>query len=179
MHPSGGVRRRRAVAVVQDIADELNPRLADVFQPDDNLRPVPFGVVADVMRNQLLLEAPEVEVPTVAEQLRPVLLVLDMQRIAAEKVQQLRKHLPGPVRYAGRDNRRWPQEALAIQPRENLGWGREKDGRAQGEEIRRVARPGEDVPGDLEMPVADLDEDLGFKELRYESWYYRSQYASR
>lgn len=130
------------------------------------------------MRDQLLLQTPEVEVPTVAEQLRPMLLVLDMQRIPPEKVQQLRKDLPGPVRYAGRDYRWRPQKALAIQARENLGGGRKKDRKAQGEEIGRVAGPGEDVPRDLEMPVSDLDEDLGFKELRYESWYYLSQYAA-
>ena len=69
-NPSGqGTVRRRG------IARELDAGLPDVLEPDDDLGAVAVEVVADLVRDQALLQTPQMEIPTVAEELRPMFRV--------------------------------------------------------------------------------------------------------
>lgn len=60
------------------------------------------------------------------------------------------------------------QEALAVEPGEQVIRAREEEGEAEGKVVGRVARVGEQVAGDLELAVADGDEDALLVELRDE-----------
>jgi hypothetical protein len=59
-----------------------------------------------------------------------------------------------------------------IEAGKDFGWGGEVSADAEGEEVGGVAGAGEDLAGDLEGAVADLDEDVGFEELGYQSGYW-------
>jgi hypothetical protein len=124
-----------------------------------------------VVRDELLLEAAEVEVATVAEELGAVRLVADVQRIAAQQMEELGEDVAGAIGDAGRDDSRRSEETVAVQSGEDFAWGGEEGAEAECEEIGRVAWTGEDVAGDLKGAVADLDDDFGFEELRDESGY--------
>lgn len=111
------------------------------------------------MRNQSLLKPLEIEIPTVAKQLGAMALVADVQRIPAEQMQQLGERLRTPPRDTRREYTRGPDQTLPLQSREQVRIGgtrvREKEGEAEGKEVGRVARVGEEVPRNLELAMAD------------------------
>lgn len=161
VHPAGGggaVRRG-------DVGDEGHARLADVFEAEDDLGSLPFEVVADLVRDEPLLQAPEVEVAAVAEQFGAVVLVLDVQRVAAQEVQELREDVRRSVGHGWWEDGGGAEEALAVETGEDFAGRGEEDGEAQGEEVGGVSWAGEDVAGDLEMSVSDLYKYLGFEQL--------------
>lgn len=111
------------------------------------------------MGDELLLEALEVEVSAVAEKLGAVALVADGDGVAAEEVQDLGEGVGGAVCDGGGQDGGRAEEAFTVEAREEVLWVREEDGKAEGEEVGGVARVCEDVAGDLELAVADGDED--------------------
>lgn len=163
--PSGGRLGGRGLEGDADAA------LEDVLEAEGDLVALAVLVVADVVGDDLLLEALEVEVAAVAEELLAVRLASDRDGVAAEEVDELGEDVGGAVRDGWREDGGGPDEALAVEAGEEvLGVG-EEDGEAEGEEVGCVAGVGEDVAGDLELAVADGDEDgllveLG-DELRY------------
>lgn len=65
------------------VLDEGDARLADIVEADEDLGGVARGVVADGAGDEFLLEALEVEVAAVAQQLGAVVAVADGERVAA------------------------------------------------------------------------------------------------
>ncbi len=64
------------------------------------------------------------------------------------------------------------EQACAVEAREDLFTGAEEYAEAEGEEVWGVAGRGEDVMGNLEVAVANLDEDFRGEELGYQTWYF-------
>jgi hypothetical protein len=58
--------------------------LSDVFEAQKDFRLGPLEIVGDFAGNEFLLEAFEVEVPRVAEELGAVGFVADLRRVALE-----------------------------------------------------------------------------------------------
>lgn len=135
----------------------------DVLDPDEDFGALRERVEADLVRNEFLLQAAEVEVSTIAQELFSVILVADLQRVSAQEVQELGEDVCGSIWDAGRGDGWRAEEAVAIEAREYLRRGCEKGAEAEGEEVGAVAWTREDIAGDLEVAVADLDEDLGFE----------------
>lgn len=140
--------------------------LLDIFETQDNLIAPPRLVVANGVRDEALLKTLEVKVSSIAKQLLPVRLVTDMNRIPAQEVQQLCKRLCAALGDRRREDRRWADEALAVEAREQVVGAREEGGEAEGEEVGRVPGVVEDLAGDLKLSVADADKDALFVELR-------------
>lgn len=65
------------------VLDEGDARLADIVEADDDLGGVALGVVADVVGDEFLLQAFEVEVAAVAQELGAVVTVADGEGVAA------------------------------------------------------------------------------------------------
>lgn len=118
------------------------------------------------MRNQALLEALEVEVAAVAQERGAVLVGANLQRVAAQQVQQLGESLRAATGDRRRENGGRADETFAVEAREEViaGVG-EEDGKAEAEEVGRVARVAEEVARDLEFAVAYGHEDALLVEL--------------
>ena len=67
-----------------------------------------------MVRDELLLKAAEVEVATVAEELGAVRFVADVQRIAAQQMEELGEDVAGAIGDAGRDDSRGSEETVAV-----------------------------------------------------------------
>lgn len=81
-------------------------------------------------------------------------------------MQQLGKRVRGAALDGGRDDGRGAEQALAVEPREEVAaGGGEEGGEAEGEEVGRVAGGGEQVARDAELHAADGREDGFFVEL--------------
>jgi hypothetical protein len=80
------------------------------------------------MRNQLLLNPLKVKIPTIPQQLGPVLVVADMHRIPPQQMQQLRKHLRAAAFHGGRDDGRRAEQALAVETGEEVAAGGGEEG---------------------------------------------------
>lgn len=76
-------------------------------------------------------------------------------------MQQLSKNISRPRRHGGGDDGGRAQEPGLVEPREDLVARGEEVAKAEGEEVGRVARRGEDVARDAEGSVADAD--VGFR----------------
>lgn len=93
-------------------------------------------------------------------------------------MQDLGEDVAGAVWYEWRGDGGGSEESVAVQPGEEIGgasarvWG-EEEAEAEGEEVGGVAWAGDDVAGDVEVAVPDLDGDSGLEELRGESGHYR------
>lgn len=107
------------------------------------------------------------EVFAVAQQLLAVFLIADVNRVTAEEMEELGEHVGGAARDLGGEDGGWSEESLAGEPGEHLVGGGEKDGKAKGEVVGRVAGRVEEVAIDPEGARADGNEDFGFKELGY------------
>lgn len=88
------------------------------------------------MRDEFLLEALQMEVFTVAQQLLAVFLVANVNRVTTEEVEDLGKDVGGAARDLWGEDRGWAEEALAGESGEYLAGGGEKDGKAEGEVVR-------------------------------------------
>ena len=125
-------------------------------------------VVGDGVGDETLLEALEVEVAAVLEELGAVGLGADGDGVAAEELKDLGKGVGAAVGDRGGDDGGRAEEALAVETGEEVVGAGEEDGEAEGEEVGRVARAGEDVARDLELAVADGGEDGFLVELGYQ-----------
>lgn len=83
------------------IGQDADARLEDVLEAEDDFLAATGLVEADGVGDQALLEALEVEVATVAQQAGAVLVVADVDGVAAQQVQQLCKGVGGAARDAG------------------------------------------------------------------------------
>ena len=101
-----------------------------------------------------------------------MVVIADSQWVAAQEVQKFGKHLCGAIGDGGGLDWRRTEEASGMQAREDAVGGAEEDGKAEGEEVRCVAKAGEDVAWDLEVFTADLDDGFGVKELGDEAGYW-------
>lgn len=79
------------------VRDERDAGLADVLQPDDHLGALAGEVVGDGVRDEALLEALEVEVAGVAQELGAVLFASDLDGVAFEDVQEVGEGLCGAI----------------------------------------------------------------------------------
>lgn len=61
--------------------------MADVFEADDDFGFAAWYVVADVVRDEFLLEATEVEVAAISEQFGSMLLITNVNGITLQYVQ--------------------------------------------------------------------------------------------
>ena len=121
------------------------------------------------MRDQPLLEALEVEVPAVAQQLGAVGLVADRDRVAAQQPEELGEDVRAAALDRGRQDGRRAEKALAVQAGEDVALRGGEEGReAEGEVVGRVSGVGEEVARDAELAAADGGEDGFFVELRDE-----------
>lgn len=107
-----------------------------------------------------------------------MLLVPDVDGIAAQQVQQLGEYVSRPAADDGRRDGRRTQEALALQAGEYRRRRGEEDGKAEREEVGRVSRAGEDVSRDLEVAVSDLYKDLALEQLGYQPGHYDASIIS-
>lgn len=123
------------------------------------------GVEADVVGDELLLEPAQMEVAAVAQEFGAMGFIADVKGIAAQEVEDICEDVARSIGDAGRNDGRGTQEADALEAGEGLVRGGEEGAEAEGEEVGGVARSGEDVAGDLEVAVSDLDADFGFEEL--------------
>ena len=117
------------------------------------------------MRDEPLLEALEVEIPAVPQQLRAVHLAADGDGIAAQQVQQLGEDVRAAALDRGREDGRRAQQAVAVEAREEVAGGGEEGGEAEGEVVGRVARVREEVARDAELAAADRRKDGFLVEL--------------
>lgn len=147
---------------------ERDARLEQVLDAQQDLAALPGLVEADVVRDEALLEALEVEVAAVTQQARAVLLVAHVHGVPLEQVDEVGEDVGGPVRHGRRLDGRRPDQALALEPREDFLGRREEDGVAQREEVGAVARALEEVARDLEFAVAYRHEDALLVELRHQ-----------
>lgn len=122
-------------------------------------------VVGQGVGDEALLEAFEVEVAAVLQELGAVGLGADGDGVAAEKLEDLGKGVGAAVGDRGGDDGGRAEEALAVEAGEEVVGAGEEDGEAEGEEVGRVARAGEEVARDLELAVADRGEDGFLVEL--------------
>lgn len=123
---------------------------------------MPVSVEVETYRvaEELLLQAFQVKVLAVAQKLGAVVLVFDVERIAAEQVEELGEDFGAPVRHRGWHDRWRPDEIFSVETREDLRGGSEENGKSQREVVRGVARIGEKPAWDLEVQAADRDEDV-------------------
>lgn len=87
--------------------------MSDVFEPQGNLFPISDGVKGDVVPDDLLLQSFEVEIPTIAKQLRAVVFVANMERIATKEMDEIGKCICAAVRDGGRQNGWWSEETFS------------------------------------------------------------------
>jgi len=136
-----------------------------ILEPENNLLSPPERVIRNLMGDEALLEAAEVEVAAVAQEVGAVVLIHDVERVAAEQVEELGEDVGGAGGDGrGRDGGR-AEEPCALQAGEDLAGRGEEGGEAEGEVVGGVAGGGEDVTRDLEVAVADLDEGFRGEEL--------------
>lgn len=174
----GGLRVDVGPRVVHPPANGLRALLRDadaallhVLDAEDDFLAAALLVEADVVGDEALLQPLEVKVSRVPQQLLAVDVVANMDGISAQQLDQLGESIGAAVRNRGREDGRRTDEALALEAREEVVAAGEEGGKAEGEEVGRVARVFEDVAGDLELAVADGDEDAFFVELRDELGY--------
>jgi len=149
--------------------DEGDARLADIVEADDDLGGVALGVVADVVGDEFLLQAFEVEVAAVAQELGAVVVVADGQGVAAQEVEELGEDAGAAVGDGGGADGRGAEEADGVEAGEDVGGGVEEGGETEGEVVGGIADAGEDVARDLEVFAADLDDGFGVEELGNEA----------
>jgi hypothetical protein len=94
--------------------------------------------------------------------------VADVQGVSSQQAEEVGECVGVAVGYRGRENGRGPDEALAIEAGEQVVRAGEEECVSEGEVVWGVARVGEDVARDLELAVADGDEDALLVELGYE-----------
>jgi hypothetical protein len=152
--------------------DEGDARLADVVEADNDLGCVALGVVADVVGDEFLLQAFEVEVAAVAEELGAVVVVADGEGVAAQEVEELGEDAGAAVGDGGGADGRGAEEAEGVEAGEDVGGGVEEGGEAEGEVVGGIADAGEDVARDLEVFAADLNDGFGVEELGDEAGYF-------
>lgn len=87
-------RRKRDVVYV-------DARSTDVFETDDNLIPFADRIEADMVWYELLLQAPQMEVAAIPQELCTMRFVSNIQRISAKEMEELRKDLPRAAGDAG------------------------------------------------------------------------------
>lgn len=155
------------------VLDEGDSRLADVVEADDDLGGVALGVVADVVCDEFLLQAFEVEVAAVAEELGAVVVVADGERVAAQEVEELGEDAGAAVGDGGGADGRGAEEAVGVEAGEDVSGGVEEGGEAEGEVVGGIADAGENVARDLEVFAADLDDGFGVEELGNEAGDFR------
>lgn len=105
------------------------------------------------------------KVSAVAEELSSMVLVADMQRVAAQQMQKFGKDLCTAPWDIGWRYRWRAQQTPSIKSGKDLARRAEEDSKAETEEVGRVAGLREDVFRDLEMALAYLNEDLGLEKL--------------
>lgn len=125
VHPARGDGGRVDAVVIHHgrrdrVRRERDARLEQVLDAQQDLAALPRLVEADVVRDEALLEAFEVEVAAVAQQARAVLLVAHVHGVALEQVDEVGEDVGGPVRHGRRLDGRRPDQALALEPREDL-----------------------------------------------------------
>lgn len=155
------------------VLDEGDARLADVVEADDDLGGVALGVVADVVGDEFLLQAFEVEVAAVAEELGAVVVVADGEGVAAQEVEELGEDTGAAVGDGGGADGRGAEEAEGVEAGENVGGSVEEGGETEGEVVGGIADAGEDVARDVEVFAADLDDGFGVEELGNEAGDFR------
>lgn len=138
----------------------------EVAEAEGDLIASPGLVVSQGVGDEALFEAFEVEVAAVLEELGAVGLGADGDGVAAEELEDLGEGVGAAVGDRGGDDGGRAEEALAVEAGEEVLRAGEEDGEAEGEEVGRVARAGEEVARDLELAVADRGEDGFLVELR-------------
>lgn len=111
----------------------------DVLEADNNFLTVTLLVPGDFVRDEFLLEALQMKVFAVAQQLLAVLLVADMDGVTAKEMEELGENVGGAAGNLGREDGGRAEKALTGQSGEDLAGGGEEYGEAEGEVIRRVA----------------------------------------
>ena len=155
---------RRAVGR-EGSADKGDAGLFEIFDTEDDFRGVALGVVADVMEDEFLLEPAEVVVAGITDEVGAVVFVADMDGVATEHVEKVGEDVGGMVGDVCWFDRRWTEEAVAVEAGEDFARVGKEGGEVEGEVIWLVAWAREDVALDLEVSTANLDEDFGFEEL--------------
>src|SRR5690606_23117062 len=96
------------------LAGDRDAALEDVAQPQHDLAPPPGLIERQGMRDEPLLQAFEVEVSAVPQQLGAMLLAPDLDGVASQQVQQFGKYLRAATLDRRRHDGRWAKESLAI-----------------------------------------------------------------
>ncbi|KAJ6441854.1 PAP2 superfamily protein [Purpureocillium lavendulum] len=156
-----------AAVVFGAILDDADAALLDVLEAQDNLLALAQRIVADVVGDELLLEALEVEVAGVAEQLLAVRLVAYLERVSLQQMQQLGEDVGRAVGHRGRQDGGRADEPLAVEPGEHLVRVREEGGEAKREVVGAVGAGEQEGPRYLELAVANGGKDALIVELRY------------
>lgn len=140
------------------VAGDANAALLDALEAEGDLGALAGLVEGYAVGDESLLEALEVEVAGVAEELCAVVLVADGDGVAPEETEDLCKGVGAAVGDGAGDDGGWADESIAVEAGEEVVGAGEESGEAEGEEVGGVARVGEEVAGDLEFAVADGDE---------------------
>ena len=131
--------------------------LADVFEADHDLGLLAGVVVGDVVGDELLLEALEMEVASVTQEGGAMLIVADVDGVALENLKQLGEDVGTSVENSRRVDLRGSQESALVEAWKDLVRSGKEDGKAKGKIVGVITRGVEYVARYSEMAIADLD----------------------
>lgn len=120
------IRERTRISHNPSCRINAHPAHHHILNANGDLPPPSQRIPPHVAGDNPLLEPLEVEVATVAHDLRAVLAIANRKRVSARQVQYVAEYRCGPVRQTRGFDRRWSQEAFPVQSGEDFSGGREE-----------------------------------------------------